>query len=234
MSHALVQDYLQTQGLRLPKEEVEVARATLLAILQAVENIDLDVDPWFINEETAQDPVASFFQLREHLPKNEQTILLAKAIFAMLDSIAERHSAEASVYLRPQHNPAVLMRLAQLGAESSNHLPMLEAQAKPADALFTRAAETGWANIIENVEQWIEWGDAPKELLHYGKSHLALPITNANGSVLGLLTVSQAEESSFNPEAQAWWIALAVVLAEILPSYLPEGWLHQSDMDENE
>jgi predicted deacylase len=138
------------------------------------------------------------------------------------------------VYIRANHHPDGLMRIAHIGQATSNYLPMQENKAIAADALFSRAAETGWVNVIDNLAQWIEWGDAPAALQDYGLAHLAIPICDVHGAVLGLVTVSQSDTSQVSEEAQAWWVALAIALSHILPSYLPVDWLYQPPLDENE
>lgn len=232
MSRAVVEDYLQTQGLPLPVEEVEVAYATLAAILQIAPNLEIAFNPWQVEESTANNPAEHFFQLQEHLPISEKTELTLKAIYAMLDSITERFPASARVFVRASHSPEHLMRISHINVKSANHLLMDENAVAVEDVMFVRAALTGWANVIDNAPQWVQWGDAPEQLLHYGNSHLSLPISKPDGAILGMVAVSHPDVSGLSQEAQVWWTALAIVLANILPANLPEAWVYQISEEE--
>jgi hypothetical protein len=46
MSQALIQDYLHTQGLKLPLEAVQIAYATLGAVFNLAEVKDLPANLW--------------------------------------------------------------------------------------------------------------------------------------------------------------------------------------------
>ena len=112
MSALLVQDYLQTQGLQLPQDEVLVAlRLAQAVISMGAASVERSI-LWYANDEAV---------LAEHIEADAGSEALLKQIFMALDSAFERAPCQSAVVygLMPSENENTtpyLLRLAQQGA----------------------------------------------------------------------------------------------------------------------
>ena len=88
MSKALIQDYLHTQGLKLPLETVQIAYATLGAVFNLAEVKDLPNNLW---QDTAHNVDAISF-----LPENDDNQAFLRAVYAVLDTSLHRFPAKVA------------------------------------------------------------------------------------------------------------------------------------------
>ena len=105
MSTALIQDYLRTQGLKLPAEAVQIAMLTAGSVMAAGR---AEIEPeilWYRGAEGA---------LEQHLPRNEAHHARLRQIFMALDSAYTTSPCRgAAVYLL--HTPGSLLHLVAQG-----------------------------------------------------------------------------------------------------------------------
>ena len=101
MSTALIQDYLRTQGLKLPTEVVQIAMLTAGSVMAAGK---AEIEPeilWYRGADGA---------LEQHLPHNEAHHARLRQIFMALDSAYTASPCRsAAVYLL--HTPGSLLHL---------------------------------------------------------------------------------------------------------------------------
>lgn len=213
MSVLLIQDYLQTQGLRLPKDDVHVACMMVQTVMNmGSASIERSV-LWYANEEAV---------LAEHIEENAANEALLKQIFMALDSVSSRSRGQQSavVYaLMPSESgEPYLLRIAQQGAVIEQKIVVNEENSW--QYLPSRTAATGWLNIADDVAKWLDWEEIKG--LHHGRSQsqMALPICTENGKVLGVIQVEHAGKDAFGDEVQTDWVALAVALAEPMQALL--------------
>ena len=146
---------------------------------------------------------------------------LLKQIFMALDSTVGRQKdlRSASVYvLMPSEKTPYLLRLAQQGQVVEQKIMVNEESGW--QHLPSRAAQTGWLNLANNVEQWLEWGDLQGEHNQRSQSQISLPICTAGGKVLGVLHAEHSSKNAFDENAQADWAGLAIALTEPLKMLL--------------
>ncbi len=213
MSILMVEDYLQTQGLRLSAEAVQVARLTAQMVMDMGKaSIEREV-LWY-----AADGVV----LSEHLSPNEEREALLKQIFMALDSVFSRHPAQSAVVyaLMPEPEP-YLVRLAQQGERLEQHLPVSEESAW--HYLPSRSAQTGWLNIGNDVPHWLALEELKGGHHVRSGSQMSLPVCTEQGAVLGVVYVEQPHKHAFDDEAQTEWVALALALARPLQALLKAG-----------
>lgn len=221
MSVLLIQDYLQTQGLRLPKEDVHMACLAVQAVMNAGQAaIDRSV-LWYANNEAV---------LAEHIEENAANEALLKQIFMALDSANSRmpEGLSAVVYaLMPSESgEPYLLRLAQQGAVIEQRIAVNEASSW--QYLPSRTAQTGWLNLANDTAKWLEWDELHGEHHSRNQSQMALPVCTESGRVLGVVHVEGAESEMFDEAAQTGWVGLAVALVE------PMRTLLQIEEDEDE
>ena len=83
-----VKEYLQTQGLSLQADEVQVAYLTLQTVINVGKaSIDREL-LWYANNELT---------LAEHIEQNDTHELLLKKMFMALDSVFSRQAARSAV-----------------------------------------------------------------------------------------------------------------------------------------
>ena len=85
MSQALIQDYLHTQGLKLPLEAVQIAYATLGAVFNLAEVKDLPDNLW---QDRAHNMDAVAF-----MPESDDNHVFLRAVYAVLDTTLHRFPA---------------------------------------------------------------------------------------------------------------------------------------------
>ncbi|MDO4997677.1 MAG: hypothetical protein Q4E16_03425 [Neisseria sp.] len=204
MSLALIRDYLQTQGLPLAADEVRAAQLAW----QAVMNLgQAEIDRSLLWYEADGWALADFFS------PNEANDLALKQVFMALDSCFERAEVQsASVYAVCGQD---LVRLAQQGLPLEQKLTLSLENTRASLALHS--AHTGWLNRVDDVAQWLEWGDLVGE--HYARcaSQMSVPICLESGRVLGMIHLEAAHKHAFaNDEMQTAWVALAIALVQPL------------------
>ena len=98
MSQALIQDYLHTQGLKLPLEAVQIAYATLGAVFNLAEVKDLPSNLW---QDTAHNVDAISF-----LPESDDNQAFLRAVYAVLDTTLHRFPAKVALYMAAEQTAA--------------------------------------------------------------------------------------------------------------------------------
>lgn len=206
----IVRDYLKTQGLKLPVEEVRVTQMLAQAVMAsghaAVEHDVL----WPVDED---------FALADHIVRNESNEAALKQIFMALDSAFERSKVRsATVYGLMKEGKPYLLRLAHQGEVIERIIDVDEEHIW--SSLAARSAQTGWLNIADDVAHWVAQGELKGEACQRSQSQMSLPICLANGQVLGVLHVEAELKHAFNEEEQVTWIGLALALVEPMQAIL--------------
>lgn len=222
MSVAQVRDYLQTQGLKLPEDDVRVG---LLAAQAVMAGGQAEIDGSVLWRTGQDSGTAVYF---ERTPAQEA---LLKQIFMALDSVFTRagEAQSAAVYaLMPSENAPVLLCLAQQGQPlpplfqvddegSRFHLPV-------------RTAQTGWLNLAEDVERWLDAAALEGSHNLRSQSQMSLPVYAESGRMLGVVHIEYAGKAALDEAAQAGWTALALALTVPLQALLePENQEEKND-----
>ena len=228
MSKALIQDYLNTQGLKLPLEAVQIAYATLGAVFNLAEVKDLPSNLWL---DTAHNVDAITF-----LPESDDNQAFLHAVYAVLDTTLHRFPAKVALYMAAEQTeaaaeaqPVSLQRI----WHNQFTLPQILSQ-EHVHLLAHRAAQTGWAYVIEDAQHWLRMGELSEDECRLGFSQLLLPLCAPTGAVLGVLYVSSPEAHAFAEEAQAWWVAACLTLADALFHHFPATWWGQQDENDDD
>ena len=103
-----------------------------------------------------------------------------------------------------------------------------------AHLLAHRAAQTGWAYVIEDAQHWLRINELSEDECRLGFSQMLLPLCAPTGGVLGVLYVSSPEAHAFAEEAQAWWVAACLTLADALFHHFPATWWGQQDENDDD
>ncbi|MDO4640791.1 MAG: hypothetical protein Q4A84_03690 [Neisseria sp.] len=199
-----VRDYLKTQGLKLPADEVLVAKMVAQAVMASGQAAMERNVLWYANEEAV---------LSEHIDQNESNEAALRQIFMALDSIFERSEAKsAAVYGLMQGKEPFLLRLAQQGTVMEQRMAVDDENTW--SYLAVRSAQTGWLNIADDVAKWLEMAELKGAHHNRSQSQMSLPICLLNGRVLGVLHVEAESKHAFDETEQALWVGLALALAE--------------------
>lgn len=222
MPVTLIRDYLQTQGLRLPEDDI---RMGMLAAQTVMRNGRAEIDRgilWYAADDTV---LSDYIDLT---PDNEA---LLKQVFMALDSACSRTAAAQSavVYaLLPSEHGPFLLRLAQQGQVLAQRLPVNEENAR--FHLPVRSAQTGWLNLAEDMAHWLASEALEGSRNGRSQSQMSLPVSTENGSVLGVVHVEYESKATLTEAVQADWVALALALAEPMAALLqPEHQKEQND-----
>ena len=211
MSRALIEDYLNTQGMRLSIEAVQIAYLTLGTVYQMAKPDNLPENLWQSDDQHA-------FEAVKVLPQTPENDALLRSVYAVLDSVFERFPAKVAWYvLQPQSEVLQMHRY----WHNACPLPASLQEGGSQDDLLHRVAQTGWAQVIDDAKRWVDLGQMTQAQSHVGLSQMWWPLTAPSGAVLGVLSVSSPEASAFDEQAQAWWLAAALTVADALYSVLP-------------
>lgn len=197
-----VRDYLQTQGLKLPASDVQVAciaAETVMAQAQAA--IDSAV-LWY----GGRDGLAA------HLPRTPEHETLLRQIFLALDAAADRHPpAFACIYLKQRTQ---LLKLCGCGLPAADILPLTdEADPQPVQ----RTAQNGWLCLIDDTAHWQANGELPPQTAAPPSgSLLAAPVCGSSGNVSGVLLVGYPDAQDWPADTLCPWLGLAVALHPVL------------------
>lgn len=197
-----IEDYLQTQSLRLNADAVAVARAAAMAVMtQGQAHIECDV--------LLHDALPA--SLAENLPALKQ-------LFMALDSVFSRQSVRsAALYGRLPEN-GELVRLTQQGQPLENRLPAGNEAAE--QWLAVRTAQSGWANIAEDIGRWLDLGELSGTHNRRAAAQTSLPVCGEDGRVFGVLHIEMA--AALNAEELAEWVGLALGVLPLLGELLPQ------------
>ncbi len=199
MSHQ-IKDYLQTQAIKLNPDSVAVARAATQAVLA---NGQAHIDDALLQH--------------DRLPETcNQEISTLKQLFMALDSLYSRQNVQTTViYALPEQGD--LVRVAQMGVPIENALAIDDDNAW--HYLAVRTAQSGWANIAEDVAKWLQIGELRGE--HNGRAacQTSLPICGEDGVVYGVVQVETA--AALSEDDLADWVGLALGVLPTLAAWFP-------------
>ncbi|WP_301673321.1 MULTISPECIES: hypothetical protein [Neisseria] len=213
MPAALIKDFLLTQGLKLPLDEVRAAYLTVQTVMDmGTASIDRSV-LWREHED---------WRLADYLEQNSGNEEGLKRLFMAVDSVFSRSTGvrSAAVYaLMPSENAALrLVCLSQQGEGLEN---IWEQDGNIADvSLACRCAQSGWMNIASDVSRWLELGELSGERNRHSAAQLSIPVCTESGGVLGVVHVEFEKAGCADEAAQAEWVALALALSEPLKQLL--------------
>lgn len=213
MPAALIKDFLLTQGVKLPLDEVRAAYLTAQTVMDmGTASIDRSV-LWLEHED---------WRLADYLEQNSGNEEGLKRLFMALDSVFSRCKGvrAAAVYaLMPSENAAFrLVCLSQQGEGLENIWNLDENVADV--SLACRCAQSGWMNIASDVRRWLDLGELSGERNHASAAQISIPVCTESGSVLGVVHVEFECAECADEAAQAEWVALALALSEPLKQLL--------------
>ncbi|EMU5178905.1 hypothetical protein L4465_002228 [Neisseria gonorrhoeae] len=213
MPAALIKDFLLTQGLKLPLDEVRAAYLTAQTVMDmGMASIDRSV--LWRNDEG--------WKLADYLPCDDVRENALKRLFMALDSVFSRPTGvrSAAVYaLMPSENAALrLVCLSQQGEGLEN---IWEQDGNITDvSLACRSAQSGWMNVASDVRRWLNLGELSGERNHASAAQISIPVCTESGGVLGVVHVEFECAECADTAAQAEWVALALALSEPLKQLL--------------
>lgn len=213
MPAALIKDFLLTQGLKLPLDEVRAAYLTAQTVMDmGTASIDRSV-LWRSDEG---------WKLADYLSCDNVREDALKRLFMALDSVFSRCKGvrAAAVYaLMPSENAAFrLVCLSRQGEVLENLWDLDEAAGKV--SLACRSAQSGWMNVASDVRRWLDLGELSGERNHASAAQISIPICTESGGVLGVVHVEFECAECAGTAAQAEWVALALALSEPLKQLL--------------
>nr|WP_101132663.1 hypothetical protein [Neisseria meningitidis] len=213
MPAALIKDFLLTQGLKLPLDEVRAAYLTAQTVMDmGTASIERSV-LWLEHED---------WRLADYLEQNSGNEESLKRLFMALDSVFSRCKGvrAAAVYaLMPSENAAFrLVCLSRQGEVLENLWDLDEAAGKV--SLACRSAQSGWMNIASDVRRWLDLGELSGERNHASAAQISIPVCTESGRVLGVVHVEFECAECADEAAQAEWVALALALSEPLKQLL--------------
>ncbi|HEZ4533399.1 hypothetical protein I7J22_00460 [Neisseria meningitidis] len=209
MPAALIKDFLLTQGLKLPLDEVRAAYLTAQTVMDmGTASIERSV-LWLEHED---------WRLADYLEQNSGNEEGLKRLFMALDSVFSRCKGvrAAAVYaLMPSENAAFrLVCLSQQGEGLENIWNLDENVADV--SLACRCAQSGWMNVASDVRRWLDLGELSGERNHASAAQISIPVCTESGGVLGVVHVEFECAECAGTAAQVEWVALALALSEPL------------------
>lgn len=213
MPAALIKDFLRTQGLKLPLDEVRTAYLTAQTVMDmGTTSIERSV-LWLEHED---------WRLADYLEQNSGNEEGLKRLFMALDSVFSRCKGvrAAAVYaLMPSENAAFrLVCLSRQGEVLENLWDLDEAAGKV--SLACRSAQSGWMNVASDVRRWLDLGELSGERNHASAAQISIPVCTESGGVLGVVHVEFECAECAGTAAQVEWVALALALSEPLKQLL--------------
>ena len=191
-----IQDYLDTQALHLNAEDVAVSRAIIQSIIeQGV--VHLELEAW----QKVCFPAKWFTQ--EHL---------FKALFMALDSQYTRTPVQSVAIYGVLTDERQVVCLMSQGVEIESHFDLNTYNIE--HYLVARVLESGWANIVDDVAQWLRRGEVLGE--HYQRAHYlcALPICGEEGKVYGVVQLENQTVLSDDDLAQ--WVGFTLGILPLI------------------
>ncbi|HGG7813100.1 TPA: hypothetical protein ACJJCQ_001399 [Neisseria meningitidis] len=213
MPAALIKDFLLTQGLKLPLDEVRTAYLTAQTVMDmGTTSIERSV-LWLEHED---------WRLADYLEQNSGNEEGLKRLFMALDSVFSRCKGvrAAAVYaLMPSENAAFrLVCLSRQGEVLENLWDLDEAAGKV--SLACRSAQSGWMNVASDVRRWLDLGELSGERNHASAAQISIPVCTESGGVLDVVHVEFECAECAGTAAQVEWVALALALSEPLKQLL--------------
>lgn len=214
MPAALIKDFLLTQGLKLPLDEVRAAYLTAQTVMGMGGTASIDRSVLWRSDEG--------WKLADYLSCDNVREDVLKRLFMALDSVFSRCKGvrAAAVYaLMPSENAAFrLVCLSRQGEVLENLWDLDEAAGKV--SLACRSAQSGWMNVASDVRRWLDLGELSGERNHASAAQISIPICTESGGVLGVVHVEFECAECAGTAAQVEWVALALALSEPLKQLL--------------
>lgn len=208
----LIRDYLQTQGLKLPQDDVRVACMAVQTVMNMGKaSIDRAI-LWPQGEDWA---LADAFEV------NEENEALLRQMFMALDSVYSRRPdvKSAAVYVKlPLNDGSRLLRLTAQG-EPLEAVWLLNDETAEV-SLAARTALSGWLNVADDTAHWLALGELSGARNESCGSQISAPVCLPSGAVMGVVQVEYPEAGQTDEAAQVDWTALAVALAEPMQKLL--------------
>lgn len=209
----LIEDFLQTQGLKLPVDDIRVAYAAIQAVINlGGASIDRHL-LW---------PEQEGFKLTEHIAQTAENEAVLKQVFMALDSVYSRqgHIGSAAVYAKiPSENPVPkLVLLTRQGLGLEPHLQISDENNRT--YLAVRTAQSGWMNVADDISYWLASGEISGGRNTAGTAQVSVPICSGNGAVLGVLHIEFEEKNKADDAALCEWAALSLALRTPLKALL--------------
>ncbi len=204
----LIQDFLQTQGLKLSSDDLRIAYLTAKTVMD-MGNASIDRSVLWREEDS--------WKLADHIEETPENEALLKQVFMALDSVYSRAIAvkSAAVYIHLPGEPhAGLVRIAAQGEPLENLLAVHEENGTV--YLACRTAQSGWMNIANDIAYWLSLDEIQGSRNEGSGSQLSIPVATQNGTVLGVVHVEFADKDQADDAAQTDWSALALALADPL------------------
>lgn len=213
MPRLLIEDFLQTQGLKLPVDDVYVAYTAAQAVIN-MGNAAIDRSVLW--------PEKNGFTLAEHIEPNADNDALLKQIFMALDSVYSRQAniKSAAVYA---HMPSEtltpkLVVLTQQGLGLEPHLDVSEDNSQI--YLASRTVQSGWMNVANDLAYWLTLGEISGERNAASKAQVSVPICTKSGAVLGVVHIEFNDKDQADDAALTEWTALSLALSEPMKALL--------------
>ncbi|MEN3809933.1 hypothetical protein ABH309_06530 [Chromobacterium piscinae] len=223
-------DYLREQALKLDMTELQIAVMTLQAVI-AVSKPTPSRDLYrYKVPKLGEGGSCSLFDELDETPYDLRVVLGVETpettaglvnLNALLDSVNAKIGADwLGIYRKiGSGKNAVLVKLAYKGGESRAEFPLTEEFAEFSNN--SRVGLTGWAVVVDDVEQWRAEGGGYYECDSKVKSEICLPVLRSDDNVLGIIDAESFTAGHFTPERQVWLAALAIVLPQILINLPP-------------
>ncbi|QEY23442.1 hypothetical protein [Neisseria animalis] len=213
MPASLIKDYLQTQGLKLPQDEVQLACAGVRAVMD-LGNASIDRSVlWYEHDGV---------RLADHVGQNAEHEVLLKQIYMALDSVYSRSKnvRSAVVYaLMPSANSALGLVCLSRQGELIEHILTVDGDSSRSH-LAGRTAQSGWLNLCNDTAYWLENGELEGERNQACGSQISAPVCTRSGAVLGVVHIEFEGGGQADEAAQIQWTALALELSEPLKKLL--------------
>ena len=214
MAAELIRDFLQTQGLKLSADEMNVAYLTVSTVMNMG---NASIERSILWREKGEVGLCAYI---EDTAENEAVL---KQVFMALDSVFSRAEQvrSAAVYAAfpsKQENGLELVCLAAQGAPLEQSLPVNDDAGKV--FLAARTALSGWMNVVDDTAYWMTLGELEGGRNQSACGQLSIPISGFDGAVSGVVHVEFSERGCADETAQKDWAALALALIEPVKTLL--------------
>ncbi|MDO5687402.1 MAG: hypothetical protein Q4G42_08505 [Neisseria sp.] len=213
--NAVIEDYLSTQGLRVPVAQVREAVQVLGLVLQHAEVQLADEALWRAPARQDGFQAAQVFDLHGEIPDDVARRQLLRRVYAAAETAFAQHTcSHLSVFLL---QPERLLRLVSCGRIAEGELPC---GADDWDKhLAVRCAQSAWLNVVEDSAEWLRSGDLTGERHLPPMRQWALPICRENGAVLGVLYGEGELTLPVSDELLGWWVGFAIALVNVMDKF---------------
>ena len=205
-----IMDYLDVQGLKLDKQEVQIALLTLQAVRQAERPLLTEGEAFHYQVPFPGEMLD--YDLSSLFSDADAALHELSALHGLLDSVRHHTGVDwLGIYCaRGVMHEARLIKLAYRGAHGHAELPLTQAFAESNNS--SRVALTGWGTVIDTMDLWPDAGETDARV----QSSVTLPVCTPSGAVIGLVEAKSFTPAYFDVEKQFWMVALALAIPEVL------------------